>query len=79
MNRLAAAGRASRAGGEVHRYDGLRDAQAWRAAGRTGMAGSGTHGYGGRRDAPAREIKNSPAAAGLFFAFRVPAPFPARV
>ena len=42
MNRLAAAGRASRAGGEVHRYDGLRDAQAWRAAGRR---------HGGQRDA----------------------------
>lgn len=41
MNRLAAAGHTNRAGSEVHRYDGLRDAQAWRAAGRTGMAGGG--------------------------------------
>lgn len=41
MNRPAAVGRASRAGGEVHRYDGLRDAQAWRAAKCTDMAGGG--------------------------------------
>ena len=67
MSRLAAARHTSRAGSEVHRYDGLRDAQAWQSAGRTGMAVGGTHGYGGRRDAPAREIKKQPRRSGAVF------------
>lgn len=70
MNRLAAAGRASTAGSEVHRYDGLRDAQVWQSAGRTGMVGAGCAG--------ARDEKTAPLRRGCFFTFRVQAPFPAR-
>lgn len=58
MNRLAAAGRASTAGGEVHRYDGLRDAQVWQSAGRTGMVGAGC---AGARD------KKQPRRSGAVF------------